>query len=260
MHQCRWWHKIIQSIDSVSHISCHYLITAPQTIYFVNGWNMRVGVNCNIWLSWWESYYKGELTVTLIDFPVTLVFNFWKFRTLSLTTVLPCRTTQDIKSHHSHLMITVGIKAQVKQKCLSSPICIFTDFRASFRWKKLKSKRFQLTSLCCDEGESQNLFTVANTGLEQSVKPLMLKAPNVCPLFTLNPSSSLSSTSPSSSCLSSCLARASTVKLELWVERPVMLPLFAAVLYFLVAGFDSQLWPFRHVLCFPFRKRTILWV
>ena len=96
MHQCRWWHKIIQSIDSVSHISCHYLITAPQTIYFVNGWNMRVGVNCNIWLSWWESYYKGELTVTLIDFPITLVFNFWKFWTLSLTTVLPCRTTQDI--------------------------------------------------------------------------------------------------------------------------------------------------------------------
>lgn len=125
MHQCRWWHKIIQSIDSVSHISCHYLITAPQTIYFVNGWNMRVGVNCNIWLSWWESYYKGELTVTLIDFPVTLVFNFWKFRTLSLTTVLPCRTTQDIKSHYSHLMITVGIKAQVKQKYVSVPRYVY---------------------------------------------------------------------------------------------------------------------------------------
>ena len=72
-----------------------------------------------------RSYYKGELTVTLIDFPVTLVFNFWKFRTLSLTTVLPCRTTQDIKSHHSHLMITVGIKAQVKQKYVSVPRYVY---------------------------------------------------------------------------------------------------------------------------------------
>ena len=120
-------------------------------------------------------------------------------------------------------------------------------------WKKRKQ-----TSLCCVEGESQNRLTAANTGFEQSVKPLTLKAPNVCPLFMLTPSSSLSSTSPSSSCFSACLASASTVRLEFRVACPSIVPLFTASLCTFIAGFDSQLWPFRQCFVFPFRRRTMM--
>ena len=120
-------------------------------------------------------------------------------------------------------------------------------------WKKRKQ-----TSLCCVAGESQNRLTAANTGFEQSVKPLTLKAPNVCPLFKLTPSSSLSSTSPSSSCFSACLASASTVRLEFLVACPTIVPLFTASLCTFIAGFDSQLWPFRQRFVFPFRRRTMM--
>ena len=120
-------------------------------------------------------------------------------------------------------------------------------------WKKRKQ-----TSLCCVAGESQNRLTAANTGFEQSVKPLTLKAPNVCPLFMLTPSSSFSSTSPSSSCFSACLASASTVRLEFRVACPTIVPLFTASLCTFIAGFDSQLWPFRQRVVFPFRRRTMM--
>ena len=118
----------------------------------------------------------------------------------------------------------------------------------------------RLTSLCCAEGESQNLLTVSKAGFEQSVKPLTLNAPNVCPLFILNSSSSLILTSPSSSWFCACFVTASTVRRDFFVVWPprTMAPLKAASLWTVVDGFDAQLWPFRQRFPLAARKRTMV--